>query len=225
MEEKTQEKIESFRGWLPLREKEELYRQAEELFSSPVGQKILRELDAMDAATHGMPKWIDDEHTYAGSDYEDGSEKFTITDYREAIFIPQLDRLFLTDDPFDPHGLLERRMEREIHGWEAIWHELDSIFGQFALIKGYKLKLFARLGRELTTEKKLTTTKGLIGRGILLLEYWEERPKLKERDYPEYQKYLKMPFEEKTRFLEELKRERKRLSRPPPKFRYKIIHA
>lgn len=226
MGEETQEKIEAVKARLTPTETQELYHQAEKLFTSPLGQKVLRELEAMDVATHGMSEWIDNEHTYAGDDYEDDSEKFTITNYREAIYIPKIDCLFLTDDPFAPDGALEERMKREIHDWWDVKDELDDVPGQFAAVKGYGLKLFTRrYWGALSERTKIATAKGLFERGILFLEYWEEKHKFKEGEDPEYQRYLKMPFEKKLKFLDKLKKEGKKLPRPPIKFGYRLIHV
>ena len=127
-----------------------LYNEANAFLSTPEGNKVLREFLVLEAYTHGILSFVDNERTYNAEDYLKHPELFSVTGFGSAVFmIDKGDegRLFSTQEPFAHFSILEEKVTAVIPNLQELFQdkEFKITIGYVAQVKDNPLKLFRNM--------------------------------------------------------------------------------
>lgn len=158
---------------LSYREILDLYNNAHDFLSTPLGNKTLREMDVMEAVLHGQGGCVDNECTYSADDYNTNPDLFAIQGFGTALFLVNEGRLFSTQNPLDRWSNLENEVKVAIPDFKERFltdlEEFRPITGYVAEVKNHPFKLFHKMWNNPFKEE---SSLSLLQRGWLPIQFF-----------------------------------------------------
>lgn len=178
-----------------------LQEEASKLLESPVGQKILRELNAFDALAHLDKARVrpPEGREYSTDDYQKHPAKFSITEFYPAVYFVQDDLILTSDNAFSHRERLAGQIAEKMPDlFDRLQQpETRFVLGDTFKVKGTDIQFLAIRGEPNVhlNEIRAAYARQLAKHGMLLLlwnndEEWEEE-QLKKPKFTRYADFKK----------------------------------